>query len=539
MKRGVVLFSVFMLIFSFYSYDVSSVNMACGGCAEDADCNVDNNGNELPKYQWDYACRASENCIGGDPIEFQCTGGNDPNGYSKIQCSPVYSNGKSCILVEGYGDMEQNRCATEYSCDGNQLDIVHKTFSAGRDSCVDLETSNIDCTNINERCSDMNDTYGESCSCISNGETGGCVEPTKFITIQSSTGNCGTFESLYDSNGINFGTSDLYGSDLVTFYDDARLQYKLRNRGGLNDDSSWICNQNSGYAILDLGREYDIYAIRIYGGNIAFKLYTSLDRQNFDPINNGNSINLAHEPNYANRGGLINRNNVNELYFLFKFNERPENNEIYTNQVIRASYIKYEVIQGVNNNVNNNLGQEIVVEGKVAGDREPICGDGEINAGEQCDGNDLNGQSCGDYGYNKGALRCNEPDAARNRCRYDMSGCYYESNEIDFRLTVDSGRRIRNIDGGENLMCPGEDRNVRITLTNTDDGRRASPENLIIYDSIFYDEDCDGTGTLRSGRTFRDCNQLDYGESCIRTYSYLYADTGCYYHNVRVDGDAQ
>ena len=47
------------------------------------------------------------------------------------------------------------------------------------------------------------------------------------------------------------------------------------------------------------------------------------------------------------------------------------------------------------------------------------CGDGVVDAGEQCDGGDLNGQTCLSLGYaGGGALSCNP-----SSCQYDISQC--------------------------------------------------------------------------------------------------------------------
>ena len=193
-----------------------------------------------------------------------------------------------------------------------------------------------------------------------------------------------------------------------------------------------------------------------------------------------------------------------------------------------------------------DCGTRCVCVGQDRNEEEPYCGDGYIYIDrEECDVREnyyfnLGGKTCTNIGrgFNQGVLSCyfsGDP----HECQFDVSGCSYISPEIDLRITVQPEIRQIRGDNQDPLICPRQSFNTRVMLTNIDDERRASPENLIIYDSIFYDEDCDGIGIFRSGRIFRDCNQLDYGESCIRTYSYLYTDSGCYYHNVRVDGDAQ
>jgi hypothetical protein len=46
------------------------------------------------------------------------------------------------------------------------------------------------------------------------------------------------------------------------------------------------------------------------------------------------------------------------------------------------------------------------------------CGNNNQEYGESCDGYDLNGYDCQDFGYNSGTLRCN------SNCNFDISGCY-------------------------------------------------------------------------------------------------------------------
>lgn len=46
------------------------------------------------------------------------------------------------------------------------------------------------------------------------------------------------------------------------------------------------------------------------------------------------------------------------------------------------------------------------------------CGNGNIDTGEQCDGSNLNGQSCASQGYTGGSLGCT------STCTFDASGCF-------------------------------------------------------------------------------------------------------------------
>lgn len=48
---------------------------------------------------------------------------------------------------------------------------------------------------------------------------------------------------------------------------------------------------------------------------------------------------------------------------------------------------------------------------------QPVCGDGVVEGSEQCDGNDLNGQTCQSLGLGFGTLACNVD------CTFNVSGC--------------------------------------------------------------------------------------------------------------------
>ena len=50
--------------------------------------------------------------------------------------------------------------------------------------------------------------------------------------------------------------------------------------------------------------------------------------------------------------------------------------------------------------------------------RPETCGDNFIDSGEQCDGTDLGAATCGDFGYTAGDVTCG------TSCKLDSSGCY-------------------------------------------------------------------------------------------------------------------
>ena len=53
-----------------------------------------------------------------------------------------------------------------------------------------------------------------------------------------------------------------------------------------------------------------------------------------------------------------------------------------------------------------------------SGDDKAVCGDGIIDEGEECDGDNLGGMTCGDLGYGGGTLACTDD------CTFDTTGCY-------------------------------------------------------------------------------------------------------------------
>jgi hypothetical protein len=82
------------------------------------------------------------------------------------------------------------------------------------------------------------------------------------------------------------------------------------------------------------------------------------------------------------------------------------------------------------------------------------CGDGKIEAGEQCDVGNLNGQTCATQGFAGGTLRC------AIGCMFDTSGCYatrYVDNgdgTVTDHQTGLQWEQKDNLDGVANLADP-------------------------------------------------------------------------------------
>ncbi|MFH1412878.1 MAG: VWA domain-containing protein, partial [bacterium] len=70
------------------------------------------------------------------------------------------------------------------------------------------------------------------------------------------------------------------------------------------------------------------------------------------------------------------------------------------------------VIGGISSEMNNFVNHYTGGNGE-----EPYCGDGIKNNDEQCDGSDLDEQSCSSKGYDKGTLTCNSD------CTFNISEC--------------------------------------------------------------------------------------------------------------------
>ncbi len=138
-------------------------------------------------------------------------------------------------------------------------------------------------------------------------------------------------------------------------------------------------------------------------------------------------------------------------------------------------------------------------------DRERDCGNGVIEAIEQCEGEDLNGETCESRGMGEGTLVC-DPDT----CRLDVSGC---ENLC--------GNGV--VDGEE--QCDGDDLGGKTCESlNLGDGTLRCIPDTCSFDtaSCFLPcgngtiddlEECDGDDL--GGET---CQSLDMGEGTLRCF---------------------
>ena len=83
----------------------------------------------------------------------------------------------------------------------------------------------------------------------------------------------------------------------------------------------------------------------------------------------------------------------------------------------------------------------------------PLCGNNKVDAGEQCDGKNLQNKTCSSEGYFKGTLKCT------TGCTLDLSGCSYCGNgKLDSKEECDGAQlkgatcKSKNFSGGQ-MAC--------------------------------------------------------------------------------------
>lgn len=128
--------------------------------------------------------------------------------------------------------------------------------------------------------------------------------------------------------------------------------------------------------------------------------------------------------------------------------------------------------------------------GGSGGDPGPDCGNGVIDVGEQCDGVELNGQTCANFFHAAGEVVCN------TNCMFDSSDCH----------TCGNG----NLEGAE--VCDGANHDMETCVTLMHDGGTLACAG----DCMAFDEaacsDC-GDGVVEDPEEC-DLSNLD-GQTCI------------------------
>jgi hypothetical protein len=121
------------------------------------------------------------------------------------------------------------------------------------------------------------------------------------------------------------------------------------------------------------------------------------------------------------------------------------------------------------------------------------CGNGAIDAGEECDGANLNNQDCTDEGFGSGVLSCNDD------CTLNTDQC----------INLDCGNGV--IDAGE--QCDGNNLNGQdCTDQGFDAGTLACAANCTFDTGACINNDC-GNGVVDAGE---ECDGNDLGgEDCV------------------------
>ena len=153
--------------------------------------------------------------------------------------------------------------------------------------------------------------------------------------------------------------------------------------------------------------------------------------------------------------------------------------------------------------------QWLLDEKKKNDDIPETCGDNEIQSPEQCDGSNLQDQTCSTLGLGNGVLSC-----AKN-CSYDTSGCSLNASCGDSQ-----------IQGNEE--CDGENMNGATCTSLGKYSGVLSCTNTCLFDISGCGGSC-GDGILQP--SFEECDTLDFGSaSCIQTgkfFGQLQCDSLC------------
>jgi hypothetical protein len=369
-----------------------------------------------------------------------CTGGLDDDGDTLVDCAdPDCANDFACVPRCGDNQINQanEECdnnnlngqscqglgfdAGALDCDNNcQLDITGCVIFCGNgtvDNGEDCDSGNIG----NQSCQTLGFDAG-NLACNNNTcefDTSGCVELC---------GN-GVVDAGEQCDGNNIGNQDCtdFGFDggVLTCNAGCQLTTAQCANENCNDnidndlDGQVDCNdancanaancQDCGNGAIDAGEQCD-------GNNLNNQ---SCQTQGFD-------------------GGTLSCNN-NCFFSLVGCADEVCNNNLDDDgdgQVDCAdsnctnNAICNEIGECNDNLDNDNDNATDCNDSDCANDAAclPFCGDGDINqAGEQCEGADLDGQSCQTLGFISGTLSCSVA------CTFDVSGCVDElcNNGID------------------------------------------------------------------------------------------------------------
>ncbi len=153
------------------------------------------------------------------------------------------------------------------------------------------------------------------------------------------------------------------------------------------------------------------------------------------------------------------------------------------------------------------------------------CGNGIIEAGEQCDGNNFGGATCQTFGYAGGALRCDPAS-----CQLDTSGCSNTAAEVCNNGTDDDRDGLTDCDDPDCSADPSCGGQPEVCNNGADDDR----DGLTDCDDV----DCNGdpacstsSGEICDNGTDDDsnwlCDCLDIFSCAIECLFYPSSETNC------------
>lgn len=142
----------------------------------------------------------------------------------------------------------------------------------------------------------------------------------------------------------------------------------------------------------------------------------------------------------------------------------------------------------------------------LCGTSQAICGNGKLDAGEQCDGNNLNNQTCQTQGFASGNLRCT------SSCKFDTSNC-------SAATTCGNGK----LDAGEE--CDGNELNNQTCQTQGFVSGTLRCNSSCRYDT----SDCQKTPNCGNGKIdlHEDCDGNNHNGHTCQSQGFAGGTLGC------------
>ncbi|MFC1691770.1 hypothetical protein ACFL0W_06340, partial [Nanoarchaeota archaeon] len=407
----------------------SSAN--CGNCqidvAEDCDDgnNIDNDGCSAScDYETDItgpACGPGLSlCIDGScSLDCIATAGN-------FQCNGINGceAGESCECADCNGDA--TTCSGSLECSisaGACCDLIGDSFCDYCSPCVDVDP---DCGD----CGDCKVDYGEQCDDGNVNENDGCDSTCQYESLSGPTCpetltlcsdgtcslNCGFTDTSVSCNGINGcepgegcecndcnGNGDSCQGNLFC---DVSVGACCDTTG-----SDGICDMCSPCFSVDPDCNY-------CGDDVVNQMGEDCDLSDYDGMTcealgyDSGSLSCAEDCKFIKSGclgaALVCGDGIVQQPNDASFEEECDDTDLDST-----------TCSGLDDFTGGSLGCEgsCVFDASGCTGGSFVCGNDFVDDGEECDGVDLDGMTCGAFGYDSGVLSC---DAS---CIYDKSGC--------------------------------------------------------------------------------------------------------------------